>query len=115
MNKFYEDVEKSEYQIITQTDWDSIKSITGNGRYNWFYTSVAYNFKKKKFLDFQNQTASTSDKWELSNNNDRTPIGVLEVLLYILRRNGFKENNWKLALSKQDDRFATIRRKIGIE
>lgn len=115
MNKFYEDVEKSEHKIIAQNDWNRIKSITGNGRYNWFYTSVAYNFKKEKFLDFQNQTLSTSDKWELANNNDRTPIGVLEVLLYILRRNGFKENNWKLALSKQDDRFATIRRKIGIE
>lgn len=114
MNKFYEDVEKSEHKMIAQNDWNSIKSITGNGRYNWFYTSVAYNFNQNKFLDFQNQTAAALDTWKIENNNERTPIGVLEMLLYILRRNGFKENNWKLALPN-DIKFSTIRKKIGIE
>ena len=114
MNKFYDDIEKGKHEIIDRTKWNNIKDITENGRYNWFYTSIAYNFNQKKFLDFQNQTTTSSDIWSIHNNKQRTPIGVLEVLLYILRRNGFKENNWKLALPN-DIKFSTIRKKIGIK
>ncbi len=116
MNKFYIDIENRKHEIIDKTKWDGIKDTTDNGRYNWFITSVAYNFNQKTFFDFQNQTTTSSatDIWNINNNKQRTPIGVLEVLLYILRKKGFKENNWKLALT-QDIKFSMIRKKIGIK
>lgn len=115
MNEYYSQIESNKFDLLNETDWKNLKKITGNIRYSWFYTSVAYNYSEKKFLGFQNQGTQTNvDVWSLQNNNERTPIGVLELLLYILRKNGCHENNWQLGLEAHP-KFKTIRRKIGIE
>jgi len=119
MEMLYEDIAKQQYKYINKVDWDGIKSVTPKHNFNWFFSSVAYNFKKKKFLNFENQSNVANGNngdtiWNLENNNERTPIGVLEILLFILKRKGFKESNWKLALPNSYD-YKTIRKKIGIK
>ena len=112
MNSLYIDLEKKEQSIVNTSDWNALKAITGNFRCSWFTTSVAYNLRERKFFDFENQDGNlSSDIWTLQNNNLRTPVGVLELILYILTKSGFKKSKWKLALPDEIE-FDKVIKKI---
>lgn len=99
MNTLYQDIQIRNPNIVEASEWENLKDIIGKTQYNWFISSVAYNFSKEKFYAFQNQdNQTTSDIWNLKNNNQRTPIGVLELMLYILSKSGLNRRNSHLPL-----------------
>ena len=112
MNALYKDIELEEPEFVEKVEWDNLKNITGNMQYKWFTTSVGYNFSQKKFFEFSNQDNSTStDIWTINNNNQRTPIGVLELMLYILTKSGLNRDNSHLPLPKEIQ-FNEVTKKI---
>lgn len=102
MNILYKDLDAADQHVVNTADWKALKAITGRIRYNWFSTSVAYNYEAGRFFEFQNQEGNVSeDIWTWRNNGLRTPVGVLELILYILTKSGFNKNKWNLALPRE--------------
>jgi hypothetical protein len=97
--QLYNDVIKKQYRYIKEDGISQLHNFIGQSRHKWFMTSVAYSYPRKKFLKFAEQgttinaveqpgrdTSGDSENWRLDNSNERTPIGVLELMLHILKK-----------------------------
>jgi|GEM_PF-2402297 len=91
-------------EIVNQDEWKKLNDLVGETTYNLFTTSVAYNYSASKFYKFinsdENGANNVDDVWKEENNGRRTPIGVLELILYILKKSGFDLKKSGLPLPK---------------
>lgn len=123
-NELYRDLYCDTPQYVNQTEWNEIRNFIGSTSYKWFFTTVAYNFSQRRFFEFQSQgstatlaasngsggqspvtgTALVSQPagvWTILNNNQRTPVGVLELMLHIFIKSGLKMKDSDLPLPKR--------------
>lgn len=117
MNALYRDIEQKETKLIKEEEWKKLNDLIGETRYNLFTTSVAYNFSASKFFKFRDQDAEGSqtsgDVWKEELNGRRTPVGVLELVLYILKKSGFDLKKSGLPLPQMIEYDAVIRKING--
>ena len=89
--------------------------VDDNHRFPIFISSVAYNSQDHRFFSFgSSENGATTDVWNIGNVSPRTPLGVLELTLNILKRSGYDldKSRLDLTLLRRDERFQTIIEKI---
>jgi hypothetical protein len=87
MSLLYADLHFNAGLFFNKEEWRKLKNrnIGSNAKSKWFIASVAYNYSQQRFLSFKNQNSEEKEEiWNIENNNERTPVGVLELMLYIL-------------------------------
>lgn len=123
-NELYRDLNGDSSLYVNQGDWNDLRNFIGSTTYKWFFTTVAYNFSQRRFFEFHNQGSAVlpsgnngtgghsahatnalitipTGVWTIANNNQRTPIGVLELMLYIFTKSGLKMKDSDLPLPKE--------------
>jgi hypothetical protein len=102
MNKLYDELNDPVSAYINQEEWQQLKGNTmGASDFKWFIATVGYNYKEQVFYKFPKpgEKPDGKDYWKgAANNNQRTPVGVLEMMLYILFSWGEKIKSRKLKL-----------------
>ncbi len=101
MNQLYEDLENPDSNNINFDEWLTLRANTmGESEFRWFIATVAYNYSRQAFYQFEGQVAPhpTRKVWRKGINNERTPLGVLELMLYILFSWGKASNIKKLKM-----------------
>jgi len=100
MNKLYNETLNNKVNVITDKDqWDHITNHF-NGElsaYTCFLTSISFHKKEKIFYSFED----SNKKWIRSNFTNRTSFGVLEMMLHILGKSGFKLKNSKIPFTEE--------------
>lgn len=103
--------EKNEVKtpVVNRHDWERIAPRIGGhenisqGTINLFFTSTAFHNDKKYFFDYESEA---TEKWTNHNILVRRSLGVLELMLHILKKNGITYN-------VPHDKYRIISNKIG--
>ena len=103
--------QRPEY-IIDECFINSVQNIFGlQPNIKLFTTSVAYNYSKFKFLNFDQNNFNGENYWVLTNNALRTSLGVLELTLHILHKAGLNMDNSGLPINNNID-YSPVYKKI---
>ena len=90
--------------------------VNDNHKFPVFISSVAYNSDNHCFFSFGTSENGTTPAgvWNIGNVSPRTPLGVLELVLNILKRSGYDLDRSRLDLTplRRDEKFQTIIEKI---